>query len=139
MAKSEWGTKRHCQGCGAHYYDLRRDPPVCPKCDAVFVIKPVVRPRRPLPAGPREVASPIVAPKSASDKVAVADVADDDTAIDVLVDEDQVKTDETVDELDADADDDSLIEDASDLGEDEDDMSEVKEHMADDDVSDRSL
>ncbi len=138
MAKPEWGTKRLCQGCGARYYDLRRDPPVCPKCEAVFVIKSVVRQRRPLPAGPREVVSPIVAPKTIANKIAIVDGPEDDD-IDAPIDKDQVEEDETVDVPDSDDDDDSLIEDASDLGEDEDDMSEVKEHLADDDVSDRSL
>ena len=39
MAKPEWGTKRECHGCGTRYYDLRRDPVVCPGCGAVFVVK----------------------------------------------------------------------------------------------------
>ncbi|MCE2483727.1 MAG: TIGR02300 family protein [Alphaproteobacteria bacterium] len=39
MAKPEWGTKRECHGCGARFYDLRRDPVVCPGCAAVFVVK----------------------------------------------------------------------------------------------------
>jgi uncharacterized protein (TIGR02300 family) len=139
VAKPEWGTKRLCQGCGAHYYDLRRDPPVCPKCETKFVIKTVVRQRRPLPAGPREVTSPIVAPKTMSDEVAAAVDVPEDEAAGVLEDEDQVKSDEAAEALDSEEEDNSLIEDASDLGQDEDDMSEVKEHMADDDVSDRSL
>ncbi|MGB0671459.1 MAG: TIGR02300 family protein, partial [Rhodospirillales bacterium] len=33
MAKPEWGTKRACQSCGARFYDLGRNPIVCPKCD----------------------------------------------------------------------------------------------------------
>ena len=139
MAKPEWGTKRLCQGCGARYYDLRRDPPVCPKCDTKFVTKPVVRQRRPLPAGPREKTSPIVPPSTVDAEVAVASEASD-PAIEALANEDPTQSDEEdTDELDSDDDDNALIEDASDLGEDEDDMSEVKEHMADDDVSDRSL
>ena len=39
VAKPEWGTKRECHGCGARFYDLRRDPVVCPGCGAVFVVK----------------------------------------------------------------------------------------------------
>ncbi len=38
MAKPEWGTKRKCQGCGAHFYDLKRDPIVCPKCETVIKV-----------------------------------------------------------------------------------------------------
>ncbi len=28
------GTKRRCISCGAKFYDLNRQPIVCPKCDA---------------------------------------------------------------------------------------------------------
>ena len=36
MAKSELGTKRLCASCGAKFYDLSKDPIVCPKCETVF-------------------------------------------------------------------------------------------------------
>jgi len=36
VAKPELGTKRHCPNCGAKYYDLNRDPIMCPKCNALF-------------------------------------------------------------------------------------------------------
>ena len=36
MAKSELGTKRLCGSCGAKFYDLSKDPIVCPKCETVF-------------------------------------------------------------------------------------------------------
>lgn len=36
MAKPELGTKRHCPNCGTRYYDLNRDPILCPKCGTVF-------------------------------------------------------------------------------------------------------
>nr|WP_209015358.1 TIGR02300 family protein [Roseibium limicola] len=36
VAKPELGTKRLCASCGAKYYDLNRDPIVCPKCGTVF-------------------------------------------------------------------------------------------------------
>ncbi|MBO0711819.1 MAG: TIGR02300 family protein, partial [Acetobacteraceae bacterium] len=32
MAKAELGTKRLCANCGAKFYDLNKDPIVCPKC-----------------------------------------------------------------------------------------------------------
>ena len=35
VAKPELGTKRLCAGCGAKYYDLNKDPIVCPKCRTV--------------------------------------------------------------------------------------------------------
>ena len=36
MAKPELGAKRQCQACGAKFFDLNREPIVCPKCGTVF-------------------------------------------------------------------------------------------------------
>ncbi len=36
MAKPELGAKHQCQACGAKFFDLNRDPIVCPKCGTVF-------------------------------------------------------------------------------------------------------
>jgi uncharacterized protein (TIGR02300 family) len=36
VAKPELGAKRQCQNCGAKFFDLNRDPIVCPKCGTVF-------------------------------------------------------------------------------------------------------
>ena len=36
MAKSEWGMKRVCPSCGARYYDIKREPVVCPKCGGAY-------------------------------------------------------------------------------------------------------
>ena len=46
MAKPEWGIRRICQSCSAPFYDLRRDPIVCPKCEAVFDPESVLKSRR---------------------------------------------------------------------------------------------
>lgn len=46
MAKAELGTKRLCGACGAKFYDLNKDPIICPKCSTVFeVVIPVSRSR----------------------------------------------------------------------------------------------
>jgi len=53
------GTKRRCPHCGAAFYDLDRDPVVCPKCHTPYVeaqrppARPASRPR-PAPALPDE-------------------------------------------------------------------------------------
>jgi len=39
VAKPEWGTKRTCQSCGAKFYDLGKEPVVCPSCGTVFDLK----------------------------------------------------------------------------------------------------
>ncbi len=32
MPKEEWGSKHLCEDCGTKFYDLRRDPILCPSC-----------------------------------------------------------------------------------------------------------
>ncbi len=41
MAKPELGTKRQCQSCGTKFYDLSRDPIICPKCGTPFQVATV--------------------------------------------------------------------------------------------------
>ncbi|MBV1700260.1 MAG: TIGR02300 family protein [Hyphomicrobiales bacterium] len=36
MAKPELGGKRQCQSCGTKFFDLNKDPIVCPNCGTVF-------------------------------------------------------------------------------------------------------
>jgi uncharacterized protein (TIGR02300 family) len=36
VAKPELGAKHQCQNCGAKFFDLNKDPIVCPKCATVF-------------------------------------------------------------------------------------------------------
>lgn len=56
MAKPELGIKRLCAGCGAKYYDLNRDPIVCPKCGAEFQLVVAATPTTaPKPATARKV------------------------------------------------------------------------------------
>ena len=52
MAKIERGIKRICQGCGAFYYDLDKDPIICPKCGAEFDPEAILKSRRTRPLVP---------------------------------------------------------------------------------------
>jgi uncharacterized protein (TIGR02300 family) len=71
VAKPELGTKRLCGNCGAKFYDLNKDPIVCPKCHTVMeiaAVSPRARPdtaaaaaRAAAPAAEEEVAAPEVA------------------------------------------------------------------------------
>jgi uncharacterized protein (TIGR02300 family) len=36
VAKPELGAKHQCQNCGAKFFDLNKDPIVCPKCGTAF-------------------------------------------------------------------------------------------------------
>jgi uncharacterized protein (TIGR02300 family) len=38
VPKPELGTKRQCQNCGAKFFDLARNPIVCPKCATVYEV-----------------------------------------------------------------------------------------------------
>ena len=60
MAKPELGIKRLCAGCGAKFYDLNKDPIVCPKCSTVFEVAPSARPR------PDAVRAPVAAEEEAA-------------------------------------------------------------------------
>jgi uncharacterized protein (TIGR02300 family) len=62
VAKSELGTKRLCASCSAKFYDLNKDPIVCPKCSTVYVIAPVVTRGRPDAAAAAAAAAARAAP-----------------------------------------------------------------------------
>ena len=103
MAKPEWGTKRICQSCSAPFYDLRRDPIVCPKCAAVFDPEAILKSRK-LKAAEEIAPTP---KKEVKDPEEILKAEGDDEAV--------------ADEDDGDA----VLEDASDLG--DEDVSEVIE------------
>lgn len=97
MAKDARGTKRTCQSseCGSRFYDLNRDPIVCPLCGTIYEIAH---------APPGAVDKLDEAPRKAK-----KEYADADGDADVKVDdgEDLVDADDDL----ADADDDSFLED----------------------------
>lgn len=92
MAKAEWGTKRICPSCNARYYDMKKNPPVCPSCGTVFDAESVVRSRR---------------GRAAADKKAAAAAA---AAPEEVIDDIPV--------VEGDESEDAVIEDAEELGED---------------------
>ncbi len=71
MAKPDLGTKRLCGSCGAKFYDLAKDPIICPKCETVF--HPVVyTSTRMRPEAARAPVAPLV--PEAAEAPEVADV-----------------------------------------------------------------
>ncbi len=144
MPKPEWGSKHICHNCGARYYDLRRDPIVCPKCNTQFDPEAFLKSRRSRTAAVEEVAVAAPAAKAKSPKpeapaeepeeVAEVELEADDEAAGLEPLEADAESDDTAadDEIgteveDADDDDegdsDVLMEDASELG--DDDVDEV--------------
>jgi uncharacterized protein (TIGR02300 family) len=97
VAKPELGTKRLCGNCGAKFYDLSKDPIVCPKCNTLFVPPVAARTRTEAASAPtsteEEVAAPEVAEaefvsledadkESEGAKGAVAEGAEEDVEVD---------------------------------------------------------
>ncbi len=106
MTRVEWGAKRQCASCGAKFYDLRRDPIICPSCDVVF--EPVAAPRSCVTAArPAAETSPVVAARDVEIVIAGKDAKSTDDA-------------DAADGVAEDDDSDDLIEDVSELGEDDD-------------------
>ncbi|HIJ38978.1 MAG TPA: TIGR02300 family protein [Rhodospirillaceae bacterium] len=125
MAKPEWGVKRACHSCGAHFYDLMRQPIICPKCKAVVEPELAFKPRRQAASEAKAALAKNVPAALAEAPLAGALAGDD---LEIIEDEDA-----DIDAIDGGEDDESgLIEDASDLGEDDDDMAEVMEHLDED-------
>lgn len=50
MAKPEWGKKLTCHNCGARYYDMLRNPAICPKCGTEANTPGSAKPQRSRPA-----------------------------------------------------------------------------------------
>ena len=71
MVKAELGTKRTCPSCAARFYDLMKNPIVCPKCNANFVAAQVLPSKGDMPA-----MAPAPKPRvvEVADDVEVADV-----------------------------------------------------------------
>ena len=117
MAKPEWGSKRICPSCGTRYYDLLRDPVVCPKCSTPFDPEALLRARRARPSAPvAKELEPVGAEDVDADLETeeIEPVEEEEEAGVVLEDAEEEE---------------ELIEDASELGEDEDDMAEVIDNV----------
>jgi uncharacterized protein (TIGR02300 family) len=64
VAKPELGTKRLCGNCAAKFYDLGKDPIVCPKCHTVLQLAVVTSRSRPEPARAQAAAEEVAVPET---------------------------------------------------------------------------
>jgi uncharacterized protein (TIGR02300 family) len=96
MPKDEWGVKRVCPNCQTRFYDLQRDPMVCPSCGHSFDVASLTGPRSRMIA-PEKVAKPKPGPvrDDLDDDATVLDDEDDDSVD--LGDEVLEDDDDTVD------------------------------------------
>jgi uncharacterized protein (TIGR02300 family) len=123
VAKPELGLKRQCMSCGAKFYDLNKDPAVCPKCGTVFQAVALSRAAPPVVARAAkeedETELESVGPEMVSlDEVEAAeadkdlptdddiDVVEDDTDDDTFLEEEEEGDDDVSDLIDSDIEDD---------------------------------
>ncbi len=99
------GTKRTCQSndCGARFYDLNRDPIICPICSSEYVLAHAppgtVTPEETKPKETKRVAEDAVDKEdSAADDGELADIESDDAIPDDDDDSDTFLEDEEEDE-----------------------------------------
>jgi uncharacterized protein (TIGR02300 family) len=113
VAKPELGTKRQCQSCGAKFYDLSKDPILCPKCGTVFQAMAIAPTRgRPEPVASRVVEEEdteldaAAGPELVSLDEVEAEEADKDLPVDDVEIEDEIAEDDTFLEEEEEGDDD---------------------------------
>ena len=127
LAKPEWGLKRSCLSCGARFYDMQRDPIICPSCEAEFDPLALVRPRRARAAASQAKAK-------AEEKAAGSEETapkDEELLVDDN-DDDALEVDDDIN-LGDDGDEDLLADDSENAGIDDDpDVSEALENAKDD-------
>jgi uncharacterized protein (TIGR02300 family) len=97
VAKPQLGAKRQCQSCATKFYDMNKDPIVCPKCGAIFQVAALSR-----------VAARVAEEEAESenenvDTVSLEEVEAEETAAEAIDVEDEV-------ELDSEGDDDTFLE-----------------------------
>mgnify|MGYP000850507763 FL=1 len=117
VAKPELGSKRQCLSCGTKFFDMNRDPILCPKCGATFQVAMSARAQRAAPVDDDEPASEANAElvsleeaDAAAEKGAGAEddieIEDDDAADDTFLEEEEEDSDDVSGLIDGDIEDD---------------------------------
>jgi len=119
VAKMKWGTKRTCLSCGKRFYDMRRDPIVCPGCNAPFEVNTSRRSRR---QRSTQVAEFVASPLDTSTKAKEGMEAEGDGKKFAAAEDGGTENSLAVEEEAS-----ETIEDPLELDEDNDDMAEVIE------------
>ncbi len=111
VAKPELGNKHHCQQCGTKFFDLNRNPVLCPKCGAAQQVVSSRTVRVAVPEKEEIMAEPGVELVSLDEVEAVEatleTVADDDVEIedepaDTFLEEEEEDTDDVSGLIDGD-------------------------------------
>jgi uncharacterized protein (TIGR02300 family) len=98
MAKPELGEKHTCVSCGARFFDLGKEPAVCPKCGTEQPVEvPRLKRTAPLPEEQKKVAKPAL--EGDEMDLEVPEEGEDE---DLLEDADELEDDSGVIEADID-------------------------------------
>lgn len=119
--KSDWGTKRTCQSCGAPFYDMRRTPIICPKCKTAFDPEAFTKVKRGRPQPVAEEKRPAV----------VKPVPEDEVGLEIVLPDDGEEIEE-IEEEGTGNDEEDVIEDASELVQDDADVGKVIDKTGED-------
>lgn len=126
------GLKRICMNCGMRFYDMDKDPIICPSCETEFTGEIKVKTRRGRAAAMEEVATKEA--EKAAPEADEEDDLDDIDADDDIVSLDDVEDDEDLDDEDDDTtlpiEDDDLDDDLDDLDDDLDDLDDEDDEKA---------
>lgn len=79
VAKPELGIKRICGNCGTKFYDLARDPILCPKCGTVYEIVAVptrATAAKAAPVAPVVAEEPEPAPPAGAEVISLEEAAE---------------------------------------------------------------
>ncbi len=105
MSKQERGTKRKCQECEVKFYDLNRDPIICPSCGATFII-PEDNPSQEVEGGEKEeikVEAEVVIDADAPEIISLDEVEDEENVVEDIPDLEDVEVDSEISVDDEDA------------------------------------
>ena len=94
MSKVELGMKRICPKCSKRYYDMKKNPPICPGCKTPFDPETLLRARRGRAADKKVVAKDI-----ADDVIDGLPIAEGDSAEDAVIEDAEELGDDEVDEV----------------------------------------
>ena len=118
MELTDRGTKRLCQSCAGKYYDLNREPVLCPKCQAEFDPTAGVKIRSDTSYKAHGGRAKSVFGRANANRAEPAAAEDAEVAEEG---EDKVESEEAGD------DDEDSVEDVAELGDDSDDLAEIVE------------
>ena len=90
MSRPNLGSKRVCPACSAKFYDLGKDPAICPECGAKHSQASFLKPRRSRPPVPRAAPQKPAAKDDTDDNIALDDEDEDDEDVEGIDEDDDL-------------------------------------------------